>query len=78
MRCVSSAQAELGSHSRSSVPIGPENLKLNGRLGGAWFFEWTNVSFWAFFSLVRTGQILVLKGSLFVGTGIPKAVKKEG
>jgi hypothetical protein len=51
---------------------------FNGRLGGAWFFECTNVSFWEFFSLAKTGQILALNGSLFGRAGIPREEKKEG
>jgi hypothetical protein len=48
---------------------------LNGKLGRDWFLEWTSVSLWAFFSLVRTGEILALNGSLFGGVGMPKEVK---
>jgi len=34
MRCMSSDQAELGSHSAFAVSIGPKSLMLNGKLGG--------------------------------------------
>jgi len=75
---MKSAQAELGDHSSSVTSAGPVILMLNGRLGKAWFLECTNVSFWEFFSLTRTGHILVLKGFLFGGAGMPREVKKEG
>ncbi len=78
MRWMRSAQAELGDHSSFVASAGPVILMLNGRLGRAWFLECTNVSFWEFFSLTRTGQILVLKGSLFSGARMPREVKKEG
>jgi hypothetical protein len=78
MRWMRSAQAELGVHSASVASASPVILMLNGRLGRAWFLECTNVSFWEFFSLIRTSQTLVLKGSLFGEAGMPREVKKEG
>jgi hypothetical protein len=73
-----SAQAELGVYSVSVASVGLVILMLNGRLGRIWFLEWTNVSLWAFFPLVRTGQILVLNGYLFGEAEMPREVKKEG
>ncbi len=70
-----SSQAELGVHFASVPFVGPVILMLNGKLGRDWFLEWTSVSLWAFFSLVRTGEILALNGSLFGGVGMPKEVK---
>jgi len=78
MHWMRSTQAELGDHSTSAASASLMILMLNGRLGKAWFLECTNISFWEFFSLTRTGHILVLKGSLFGGVGMPSEVKKEG
>jgi hypothetical protein len=50
-------------------------LILIGRLGRAWFLEYTNVSFREFFSLVNTGQILALKGFPLVGIDMPREEK---
>ncbi len=78
MHWMKSTQAELGDHSSFATSAGPVILMLNGRLDKVWFLECANVSFWEFFSLTRTGQILALKGSLFSEAGMLREVKKEG
>jgi hypothetical protein len=50
---------------------------LSGRSGGDWFLEWTRISFYSFFSLDKTSQILALQKSWPAGTGIPRDLKKE-
>jgi hypothetical protein len=50
-------------------------LILSGRLGQAWFLEYTRVSLIEFFSLVSTGQILTLKGSPLLGMAMPSEEK---
>jgi hypothetical protein len=60
MRWMKFAQAELGDHSSSAASVGLVILMFNGRLGKTWFLECTNVSFWEFFSLIKTSQILAL------------------
>jgi hypothetical protein len=50
-------------------------LKLSGRLGLAWFLEYTRVSLIEFLSLVSTGHILALKGSPLLGMSIPREEK---
>jgi hypothetical protein len=50
-------------------------LILSGRLGRAWFLEYTRVSLIEFFSLVSTGQILALKGSPLLGMAMPSEEK---
>ncbi len=50
-----------------TASTGPVILILSGRLGRAWFLEYTRVSLIEFFSLVSTGQILALKGSPLLG-----------
>ncbi|KAH9556310.1 hypothetical protein CY35_07G019600 [Sphagnum magellanicum] len=57
---VKSAQADSQDH---SALVGPVILMLAGRLGFAWLFECTTISFLAFFSLARTGQTRALNGS---------------
>jgi p-aminobenzoyl-glutamate transporter AbgT len=45
----------------------PVILILSGRLGRFWFLKCANVSFLAFFSITKIGQILALKGSPLAG-----------
>jgi len=70
-----SAHAALGVHSTSGSMAGPTYLMLKGRLGKVFGLECISTSFWSSLSLIRTGQILTLKGSLFAGAEIPKDVK---
>jgi len=74
-RWMRSVHADSWDHSASTDLV---ILMLSGRLGRAWFLEWTKVSFWEFFSLTNTGHILALKSSQFDGLGILREVKKDG
>jgi hypothetical protein len=66
------ARADAWVHSSFDEPV---ILMLSVRLGGELFLAYTKISFWSFFSLDKTGQILVLACSWLGGTEMLREVK---